>query len=166
MRLILLLTMLPLACAVVPDESKCKIDSLEADFVAADWSGPGVDDSGNLKVGSYVVAATYISLSLDDQKQKTFRSLMAGINGVLGSQPGLVGWRVGSSDSCVAGRTISVWQDEASMYKFVATTAHAAAMSQASTITRTKTATTHWNGDEKSASFEAALPYLQKKIQK
>ena len=162
MRLILLLTMLPLACAVVPDESKCKIDSLEADFVAADWSGPGVDDSGNLKVGSYVVAATYISLSLDDQKQKTFRSLMAGINGVLGSQPGLVGWRVGSSES----PGFSVWQDEASMYKFVATTAHAAAMSQASTITRTKTATTHWNGDEKSASFEAALPYLQKKIQK
>ncbi|HEU4408817.1 MAG TPA: hypothetical protein VFS43_26385, partial [Polyangiaceae bacterium] len=49
-------------------------------------------------------------------------------------QPGFVGYELAYSTKCNYGRTITVWQDEASMMSFVTSGAHATAMTEVRTV--------------------------------
>ncbi len=145
------------ACVPNPDDSVCLKGSIEPDLSGTEWKGAGVVD-GKLTPGNYVIAATYIKLSNDGYS--TFQKVLKPIEEALPSTDGLIGYRTLGSRECFTGRTISVWRDEAAVYRFVASDAHAAAMAKGSELSRGGSLTTHWADTEQGATLEKSAQML------
>lgn len=159
----LILTLLTFtACAAGPDEKTCVRSTLESDLqrIGA-LSGPDVDPTtGKLEPGSYLVSTTYLKLTTDAKGQKAFQDSMKGINAAIADAQGLSAYQLATSDSCVTARTLSVWKDEASMYRFVGVEAHANAIAEIELISRGGSVVTHWPDTEAGATFEKAAQQL------
>jgi hypothetical protein len=90
---------------------------------------------------TYVVHTTQIYVPAE--KQSAFNQLFGPIVGQLGATEGLVAWTVAYDETCGVNRTLGVWESEAAMYEFVATGAHATAMSQTTEVSLSGRVT-HW----------------------
>lgn len=141
----------------------CARTKMETDLKAGALAGPGVDASGALKPlpkGAYV-SSTYLAIKTDAATQKQFQGLATKVIGVLASTPGLLAFSVGISQSCSTARTLSVWQDEASMVKFSVGPEHAAAAAAIDQLSRGGSIVTAWAAsDVHEASWDYALTQL------
>lgn len=141
--------------------SSCSAEALEADARASPWSGPGTKDGALLPGGGdYAVAATYLQLRGTPEAAKKFQATMAKINEQLATSEGLVAFRVTTSEACGTARTLSAYKDETAMLKFVASPAHGEAMTLATSLSRGKSKTTHWNGKLSELTFETGATHL------
>lgn len=153
----------------------CARGSLEADALEADvvnavdrpllasgtrWQGPGADATGALPPGNYVFGSTYIRERREEGAQARLGELSKGVIGAMLQSPGLVAFSFASSESCNASRTFTAWRDEAAMYEFVASGAHAAAMPSFGELSRGGGGFTHWAGTPAEASWGRAAEEL------
>jgi heme-degrading monooxygenase HmoA len=130
----------------------CSRGAVESDLQSLPWQGPGVDPSGNLEPGQYLISTTYLRLKPNVNPE--FMELFGPIMGRLQMQKGLVAVRVAQSSGCGSARTLGVWADEASMYDFVASPEHSAAVAKIGDLNRGGSAVVHFAGDASSATFE------------
>ncbi|MRG97494.1 antibiotic biosynthesis monooxygenase family protein [Polyangium spumosum] len=138
----------------------CVRDELEPDFEPTPLQGAGVDAEGKLAPGTYLVSSTYIHRKGTPESDAKFGELVGPIVQALQSQPGLVAFQLGTSASCSAGRTLTVWEDEEAMYQFVGSPAHAEAMARTGEVSRGDSVVTSWQDDERGATWEKALEKL------
>lgn len=158
--LVLVLVLLSACGLPTPDDTKCLRGTLEADLALnAPFTGPGVVDGG-IPAGNYVIAATYLQGKPTQQAMSLFQSLVDPITRELPTTDGLIGARFGNSSTCLTARTLTVWRDEAAMYRFVTSAPHAAAMGKTSELSRGASVTTHWVDTEAGATFEKAAQML------
>jgi len=141
-----------------PDDTLCVRGTLEPDIeYAGDLAGPDVDaDSGKLAPGSYIISSTYLKLATDPEGQQAFRDAVARIVEELSTQDGLSAFQLATSEQCLTARTLSVWRDEAAMYRFAAGAAHEDAKASLYITSRGGGVVTHWADDHTGATFEAA----------
>ncbi len=140
--------------------ASCKKGELEADFAEdMPWAGPGVDpETGEVAPGSYRIATTYLALRPD--KQERFGELSQPVVESLGTSQGLVAVKTGGSMACSSLRTYTLWESEEDMFAFVASPAHAAAMSYTSELSRGTSNTISWDGDVATATWAEATARL------
>jgi hypothetical protein len=127
----------------------CQRGALESDREFSPWAGPGVSPTTGVPEApesgtQFIVSTTYLRLKSDDAAQQRFQGVLGPINDALATQPGLRALQTSVSTSCGTARTLSVWQDEASMYTFVGGEAHGAAMAAVPEISRGGSITTHF----------------------
>jgi quinol monooxygenase YgiN len=134
----------------------CTRDRMEADLQASPLAGSAVREDGTLAPGRYIVSSTYLKLRPEPQALARFQELMGPISQSLRAQEGLVALRLASSERCGTARTLSVWKDEAAMYVFVTGSAHQAAVTSVREVSRGGSIVTHWEDDERGASWEQA----------
>ena len=99
--------------------------------------GPGIDPETGAFTGtadSYVVSTTQIIVRDDDDARARFDELVGAIIPELMMSEGLVGMSFASEDGCSSQRTLTIWADTESMYRFVSTNAHTAAMAETGMI--------------------------------
>lgn len=137
--------------------------ALEADFSTGagldEWQGPGADPVTKKLLepdaDGYVVATT--RLNMRPEGSQLFSKHVGAIFGEIQKQPGFVAFQTGFSDKCGIARTLSVWKDEESLYTFVASGAHKAAMNETSKMSRGLSNTTHFKVSKAAdASWSAA----------
>ena len=150
----LLTTLVLSACDSSPatPAPECNRGTLESDLRTLPLQGPGVDASGKLAPGQYVIASSYVLLYNDHAVQQQFQQVMVGIEGALKTQPGLVAYQLATSTSCNSGRALTVWNDEGAMFAFAAGSAHSAASGMAATLGQRGSAVTYWSDDESGAT--------------
>ncbi len=136
----------------------CNRGTVESDLKASPWQGPGVDASGNLKPGSYVVSTTY--LRFQPGATAEFVELYTPVVARLKMTSGLVAMRFGFSAACNSGRTLSVWADQASMVGFVTGPEHSAASARVADISRGGGAAIDFTDDGSGATFANAVTQL------
>lgn len=144
-----------------PDESQCNHTLLEPDFKAdADLTGPGVGADGELREGRYLFSSTYLAIQLSTKAFSRFSDVNGPIRDAIASQPGLVAYQTGFSGDCYAARTLTVWSDLESMTQFVAGPAHRDAIAAVGDISRGKSIVTHWEDDERAATWTRAVEMI------
>jgi hypothetical protein len=136
----------------------CSRGVVESDLQASPWKGPGLDASGNIPPGQYVVSSTYAQFKPGSGPE--FMQLVGSIMPSLMTQPGMVGMRFGQSATCGSARTLVVWTDLESMYNFVTGPAHSAAMPKIGDISNGKGGGVHYDDDGSGATFEKAASEL------
>ena len=144
----------------------CTAGSIEGDLEGAfPRMGPGVDPvTGELAEPGpegYVVSSTW-GVELDDPAaRERFQEHMNAIIPELLGNPGLVALELGSSESCRSGRTLAVWRDLGSMYAFVGSAPHSAAIAEVGELTQPGFVVTHWTASTAAeASWESAAEHL------
>ncbi len=168
MRSIALLAIVVAAAACShepPEDPSCRPDMLEPDIAyAGPLDGPGVGEGGALKAPpagkSYAISSTYLRQKRDEATAKRFQTLMAPIAMALANQQGLVAMQLSFSEKCATARTLSVWEDEAAMYRFVTGPAHLEAANAIDEISRGGSIALHWTGSEKDATWDRAAVQL------
>jgi len=137
----------------------CSRGTVESDLKVTPWQGPGVDASGNLTTGQYVVSSTYLRFKPDATAE--FVELFTPITTRLRMPTtGLVAMRFGFSAACNSGRTLSVWADQASMVSFVTGPEHSAAAARVGDISRGGGAVIDFTDDGSGATFANAASQL------
>ena len=110
----------------------------DTDFSPSPFGGPGYDEAQGGLLGpaqdTYLTSVTLLQLEPEQAAADRFGELVGAIVATLGSQDGLIGYALGTSQQCGYASTITVWRDEEAMMRFVMSDAHAAAMSEATTI--------------------------------
>jgi len=141
--------------------ASCAKGEIEPDFVEdAPLAGPGIDPkTGAVVAGDYFVATTYLALK-PGQLESLFE-LSGPVIATLMTSQGLVAVGTAQSESCLAVRTLTVWQSAEDMVAFVTSTAHATAMAETSTLSRGTTNTISWAGDETTVSWQEAAVRLE-----
>ena len=136
----------------------CSRGIVESDLQAGPWKGPGLDASGNIPTGQYVVSSTYVQLKPGSTAE--FMQLVGPVAASLQQQSGMVATRFGQSAACGSARTLVVWSDLESMYNFVTGPAHGAAMPKIVDISRGNGAGVHFDDDGSGATFANAASQL------
>lgn len=142
------------------EDPACMAEGLESDLRPSPLQGSAVDANGALVAGQYVFSTTRLKLRFTPAAGQQFNALMGPISEELAAQPGLLAQSVATSTRCNVARTFTVWRDEASMYAFVSSRAHTAAMAAVSEVSRGGSRTTHWSGAHTQASWEIAAQSL------
>ncbi|HEX8703684.1 MAG TPA: antibiotic biosynthesis monooxygenase [Myxococcaceae bacterium] len=141
--------------------ANCTRGSIEPDLTfLAPLGGPALRADGTLTPGRYIVSSTYLAMKPEPQAQQHFGELMGPIRQTLQQQQGLLAIQLGTSESCATARTLTVWKDEESMYSFVTSDAHLAAMSAVGEVSRGSSVVTHWADDENGVSWTKAAQQL------
>jgi quinol monooxygenase YgiN len=136
------------------DEPKCSRELLEPDSLTS--AAPIALDTG-----TYVVSSTYVRIKNTKEAGEQFQRLVDSMGEALQSNPGLIQVVTRLSVECNSARTLSVWRDEAAMFEFVGSPAHANAMSQVKDLSRGGGAGTHWTDDGSGFNWETALAKLK-----
>ncbi|HKO92993.1 MAG TPA: hypothetical protein VJU61_17680, partial [Polyangiaceae bacterium] len=149
-------------------EDECSATELEADLEEQPFVGPAADESGKLKLEagrSYIVSSTYgVPEPGEDGAPVTpeYLQLFGAIQAQLEVQPGLLAFKLASSDACGSGRTLAVWNSEEEMYSFVTSEAHFNAMKAVKVVLKPGFSTTHWTAtSEAQISWSQALKVLK-----
>jgi len=119
------------------DESACSRERLETD-------GRDSSELKPLPPGPWVVSTTYLRLPLTKSALAKFRELNQPMEDTLRANPGLIQAVTRISGACNTARTFAVWKDEASMYAFVMSEAHANAMANVAKVSRGGSIVTNW----------------------
>lgn len=108
----------------------------EVDFGGTGWGGQAVVDGAlALEAGvTYRVSTTVLYLRPGAEAFETFNEKLGPIIGELGTTDGLLAFNFGASDRCGTQRTVTVWRDVDSMYRFVGSPSHVAAMGISSAV--------------------------------
>ncbi|MCU0683985.1 MAG: antibiotic biosynthesis monooxygenase [Polyangiaceae bacterium] len=121
----------PAASVTEASALACADDDLAS---AGPFRGPGYDESRGGLLGerrpSYLAATTVFAYSTEPAAQRRFRELIDEVLAQTLGQPGFLGHELAFSEKCKYGRTITLWEDEASMMNFVTSGAHATAMTE------------------------------------
>lgn len=134
------------------DEAACTKENLEAD---------GRDSSElGLPPGTYVISSTYLRLRHSRAALARFRELNAPMADTLAANPGVVKVVTRLSVACNTARTLSAYKDEAAMYDFVGSPAHAAAVAAVGEVSRGGSIVTHWTDTEAGYSWQTATAKL------
>jgi hypothetical protein len=147
------------SCRQLPTEAElaaCSRAKLERELTGPVRLRGSAVENGRLKPGMYLFSSTYLALRTDASGQQRFNEVMGPIQRRLDAQPGLLASSATLADSCAVARTFSVWADEASMYSFVGSEAHAAAVRDVALISRGGSVVTNWRGTEADATWERA----------
>ena len=111
-----------------PDEGavlRCADDDL-VDSIA--FSGPGWDGTKGALTkeprASYRIATTVFAYHRDEKRKADFDATLARVIEAAKVSPGLVGYQIAHSSKCGYARTISVWETEDDMMRFVLSGAH------------------------------------------
>lgn len=94
-------------------------------------SGPSFDPEAGLLAplqDSYFVSTTMIYWRAE--KTDAFYSMGGRVMAQLESTPGLVAYALGTDETCLVGRAITVWRSEEEMFAFVVSGAHGEAVGQ------------------------------------
>lgn len=120
------------------DSDGCVAEVLEDDFLLNLSAGEQGDPvNWGPMPPTAIVAMTYLRLASSDEARTAFDGAVQGVVVALSAPaPGLMGVSTGTSEGCRTARTLTVWQDEASLFGFVAGDAHVAAMAQTSVVSR------------------------------
>ena len=135
-------------------EHACSAAELEADLEEQPFVGPAADASGKLKLESgksYIVSSTYgVPVPGEGGAPVTaqYLELFGAIQAQLEIQPGLLAFKLASSDACGSGRTLAVWNSEEEMYSFVTSEAHFNAMKAVKVVLKPGFSTTHWTATD------------------
>lgn len=135
----------------------CDRGRVEDDLQAAPLAGSAVR-GGTLAPGQYLVGTTYLQLEPD--KAERVNELVGPVLADLDERDGLLAMALGTSRSCGAARTLTVWRDEAAVFEFVVGVPHARAMQEIDDVSRGGSVATHWAGDETAVSLAAAATHL------
>lgn len=123
-----------------PQFAACSRDVIEPDWQPSPLAGAGVDAKTGMlvapKSGSYIVSTTYLALKPGAETGQRFGALMGPIMAQLKMQRGLAALTFSTSQKCSTARTLSVWEDEASMFDFVASPAHLSAVRAVGEVSR------------------------------
>ena len=123
----------------------------EADFVALPWTGSAFDsESGELIEPlrpPYVIASTVGWAKTDPEAIEMLGDSTGRIIDDALAREGLLGGTFGSSRSCGAARTLTIWRDEESMLEFVWSGLHLEAISLAE-ATMQSFGHVHWTETE------------------
>lgn len=141
------------AADLAAPSEECNRGTLESDLRSTPLQGSGVNASGKLAPGQYVLASSYVLLHTDQAVQQQFQQVMGGIYAALKTQPGLVASQFATSTRCNSARALTVWSDQGSMFAFAAGSAHSAASAMAATLGRSGSAVTYWNDDQSGATL-------------
>ncbi len=145
----------------LPPDSECTRGVKESDLVQAPWQGPGAVDGGlPASTNEVVVSTTFLALKPDADSSALFQQLFAGVAADLQTREGLVAYSVATSTRCNTARTLSVWADEAHMFKFATASAHGKAAAKVGSLSRGNSAVTHWHDTTNNVSFETAFTKL------
>ncbi|MCB9524038.1 MAG: hypothetical protein H6702_11825 [Myxococcales bacterium] len=108
--------------------------------------GPGYRDGVLLDgdLDEVVVSSTVLFVHPTPQAHQRFGALVGPIILALSQADGLLGQATTFDEGCSVARTFTVWRDEASMYGFVGSEAHVAAMIAWAEFSRPESAVTHW----------------------
>jgi hypothetical protein len=136
----------------------CNRGTLEDDLHSTAWKGPGVDGSGKVKTGRYVVSTTYLRFKPGATAE--FVDVLGPIQARLRQASGLVAVRFGFSNACNAGRTLAVWADRESMISFISGPEHSAAAARVGDLSRGGGAAIHFDDDGSGATFARAASEL------
>lgn len=147
------------ACGVQQIDPSCTRGTIEPDSQGEPWRGAGVV-GGKIPAGQYVLSATYIAMKPTAEAQAGFQNVWTPLEKKLDATDGLVGYRTFGSMQCATARTLAVWRDEASMFRFVGTAEHVAAIQKSTEISRGGGATTHWMDSEAGATLERSIELL------
>jgi heme-degrading monooxygenase HmoA len=147
----------------VPAEGPCARSKVEEDLLAIPVK-PIDGDAGAVAVapaGGFVVSSTYLRLRPGDAGAARFSELMVPIQGVLMTQPGLLGLELALSEACGTARTLSVWESIDAMYEFSTGEAHMQAVRNVSDVSRGGSLVAHWDGTTiEDATWEEAARQL------
>jgi heme-degrading monooxygenase HmoA len=132
-----------------PLPAACTGGVLEADLQANPLSGAGVDPgTGELlpppEGSSYTISSTYGVPKPGADAMERYMMMFGAVQTQLASQPGLVALQLAQSPSCGSGRTLAVWSSTESMYDFVMSSAHLAAVDAVDELVEPNYAVTHW----------------------
>jgi heme-degrading monooxygenase HmoA len=150
-----------------PQTSECSREVLEPDLVPSPFSGAGIDAmTGTLaapRSGRYTVSTTYLTLKPGAEVGQRFGALMGPIMTQLKMQRGLAAFSLASSQKCGTARTLAVWEDETSMYEFVASPAHMSAISAVGEISRGQSLVHHYTETDaaRAIAWSAAAAQLK-----
>jgi hypothetical protein len=134
---------------IMIDESKCMRGLLESDGLSS--SLPKKFDAG-----AYVISSTYLRIKPTREAGKKFSEVNAPLDAELRQNAGLLQAVTLISNECNTARTLSLWRDEASMMRFVASGAHGKAIGAIGEISRGGSMVTHWNDDGTGFTWAAA----------
>jgi quinol monooxygenase YgiN len=147
-----------------PGRAGCSRGVVEADLQGVPLQGSGVDPTTHQLSplpATAVMSSTYLALRSDADSQKLFGSLVQTLLPKLGTQPGLLGFMLGTSASCGTARTLTVWKDEASMVAFATGSTHSAAAAHVGDVSRGGSVVTTWTpGGAGDATWAAAAREL------
>ena len=141
----------------------CVAHELEGDFaLVAELGEMGDPDKWPALPPNAIVATTYLRLQNTAESQTTFGELMGPIQGLLmAPDSGLMGLSFTSSASCNTTRTLSVWESEEAMMKFVVSEAHLSAIGRVAEVSRGGSITEKWKvSDFDKMSWEAVVAKL------
>lgn len=166
------LTVLALFAACSDDDTKkprCASAVLEADLEGTPFMGPAADpETGELRLSSgpqYMVSSTYgVPVPGEGGAPVTaeYDTIFAGVAEQLAKEPGLLAYKLASSDACASGRTLAVWESEEAMYAFVTSPAHVRAMQRVEAILQPGYGVTHWQADDSNQmTFEEGVKRLK-----
>lgn len=136
----------------------CSRGTIESDLRQTPWRGPGVDGSGKVKTGRYVISATYLRFKPESTAE--FVDVLVPVQARLRQTSGLVAVRFGFSAACNSGRTLAVWADRASMISFVSGPEHSAAAAKVGDLSRGGGAAIHFDDESSGATFARAASEL------
>ncbi|HEX6244304.1 MAG TPA: hypothetical protein VFZ61_25480 [Polyangiales bacterium] len=149
-------------------QEECSAARIEADLAEEPFVGPLADENGKLKLESgksYLVSSTYgVPVPGEDGAPVTaqYLELFGAIQAQLQIQPGLLAFKLASSEACGSGRTLAVWNSEEEMYSFVTSEAHFNAMKAVKVVLKPGFSTTHWTADgDTQISWEEAAKQLK-----
>jgi heme-degrading monooxygenase HmoA len=152
----------PMAPQVAQEDplADCTRGQMEADLESSPLAGSAVREDGTLAPGRYIVSSTYLRLQPGEVALARFQQLMGPIAQALETQEGLVAIQLAASERCGTARTLSVWRDAEAMYGFVVGPAHQAAVEAVGEVSRGGSIVTHWEDDERGATWEKAARQL------
>lgn len=147
--------------------AECSRDVLEPDAQPSPPSGAGIDAmTGTLaapRSGKYIVSTTYLTLKPGAAVGQRFGALMGPIMTQLKMQRGLAAISLATSQKCGTACTLAVWEDETSMYEFVASPAHSSAVNAIGEISRGQSLVHHYVESDatRAISWSAATTQLK-----
>jgi hypothetical protein len=128
-----------------PDPYAHLYQCVETDFGDVhSLSGPGYDPETGIigtSQDTYVVSTTlfYWKPEMTDEVYQTGGRVM----GQISDSPGMVAYAVGTDETCLVARQLSVWRSEEDLYAFVLSGAHAEAIGSTLDVSLTGRGT-HW----------------------
>ena len=165
-------------CGEDDDDSSSPADQKKMAVQGLDCKAERIEDDASFELGvgaqdgppgwpatlppTAVVAMTYLQLKEGEEALAVFQELNAPIGAELSAPAaGLMGISIRISSACGTARTMTVWESEDAMMKFVTGPAHIQAIRRVGEVSRGGSITSTWRAQEfKALSWETVTPKM------